>query len=81
MIALVVTLYFIRSVLSFLIRVPAAVLFLAGGAIWKLADWVGPAHSCEEGSPSDQHRPSVEILVIPDRVFRKMIRRGAVSAR
>ncbi|MBI4563461.1 MAG: hypothetical protein HY716_02045 [Planctomycetes bacterium] len=81
---LLAPLYIVRAVLSFLIRLPAAVLMFVAFGIWKLANWVSPTHSCEEcedDSSSDEHRPSAEILVIPDRVFRRMMRRGSVSVR
>jgi hypothetical protein len=82
--ALLVPLYIAQAILSFLMRFLAAGLMLLGSVIWSLANWVSPTDSCEEGedaSPSDEHGPSAEILVIPDRVFRKMTRRGAVSVR
>jgi hypothetical protein len=81
---LLAPLYVIRAVLSFLIRLPAAILMLAGCGIWKVADWVSPTHFCEEcdtDSPLDEAAPSASIVVIPDRVFRRMMRRGAGSVR
>lgn len=82
--ALLVPLYFGRAVLSFLIRLPAAALMLAGCGIWKLANWVSPNHACDEcdaESLPDEEAPSASVLVIPDRVFRRMMRRGAISVR